>query len=106
MADASAMRLLLLAIAGLVGATGAGSVPGATQVEACAGAGPFWPTETLAVRGATAWVACKEEARLVRVDLGRRKVAGAVRLDGTPIAVVSGLDAIWALDTGSTLYRI
>ena len=42
----------------------------------------------------------------MRVDLGRRKVVAAVRLDGTPIAVASGLDAIWALDTGSTLYRI
>jgi streptogramin lyase len=115
MAEASGMRrrsLLLvttaaaLAAAAAAGAAGAGSVPGATTIRACAGAGQFWPTESLAVRGTTAWVACKEEGRLVRVDLGRRRVAASVRLDGTPIAVTSGLDAVWALDTGSTLYRI
>ena len=29
-------------------------------------AGPYWPTMTLAVSGGTAWVACKEQARIVQ----------------------------------------
>jgi hypothetical protein len=84
----------------------AGRIPQAHPVRACAAAGPYWPTMTLAVQGRTAWIACKEQARLVRLRLpGGRKTA-TVGLDGEVIAVATGLGSAWALDSGSTLYRL
>src|SRR3954468_10884161 len=97
----SVMRIATLAtVAAFV------SLPGAHAIHACAGAGPYWPTMTLAIRGTTAWVACKEQSRLVRVDTTSGKTTASVRLNGAPIAVVSGLGGIWALDSGGALYRI
>jgi len=61
---------------------------------------------TLAMSGGTAWVACKEQARLVRMDLASGRRTASVRLDGAPIAVAVGLGAVWALDTEATLYRL
>jgi streptogramin lyase len=57
---------------------------------------------TLAVRGETAWIACKEQSRLLRVGGAN----AAVRLGGQPIAVAAGLGAVWALDSSGTLYRV
>jgi hypothetical protein len=80
-------------------------IPEAHAVRACAGAGPFWPTMTLAISGNSAWVACKEQSRVVRVDLARgRRVS--VRLGGPVIAVAVGYRSVWALDSFSTLYRL
>ena len=49
-------------------------------VPACAAAGPYWPTMTLALSGDTAWVACKEQSRIVRIALpgGRRTATRAL----------------------------
>ena len=78
--------------------TVAGALPGATS--ACAAAGDFWPTMTLALADDTAWVACKEESRI-------ESLAGEeLALDGQAIAVLSALDAVWALDDRSSLYRV
>jgi hypothetical protein len=84
----------------------AGHLPGAPAIKVCAAAGPFWPTMTLALQGSTAWVACKEQSRLVKVDLSTRKVVRSVALGGSPIAVAAGAGALWAVDSSSTLYRI
>jgi DNA-binding beta-propeller fold protein YncE len=84
----------------------AGRIPEADAVRACAGAGPYWPTMTLALQGSTAWVACKEQNRLVRLRLPRGVRTASVELDGPVIAVAVGLGAVWALDAGSTLYRL
>jgi streptogramin lyase len=97
------MRLLWALTALVIAAPAA--LPGAESRRACAGAGPFWPTETLAVRGGTAWVACKENQRLVRVSLS----SGGIRsnaLDGSPIAVLAGLGAVWTLDTNGVVSRL
>ena len=75
-------------------------------MHACAGAGAYWPTMTLAIARDSAWVACKEQRRLVRVDLGRRRLTGKRQLGGQPIAVATGLGSVWALDSDATLYRI
>ena len=82
--------VVALLAAGAATAAPAPRVPGATMLESCAGAGPFWPTQTLAVTPGAAWVACKEESRLVRVDLatGKRR---SVQLGGQPIAVLAAL---------------
>jgi streptogramin lyase len=61
---------------------------------------------TLALSGSTAWVACKEQQRLVRIDLARGRSTASVRLGGAVIAVAVGLGSVWALDTSSTLYRV
>lgn len=83
-----------------------GRIPQAHAVRSCAGAGPYWPTMTLALQGRTAWLACKEQARLVRLRLpGGRKTA-TVPLEGEVIAVAVGLGSVWALDTASTLSRL
>jgi streptogramin lyase len=95
---------LLVALAALVIAAPA-ALPGTESRRACAGAGPYWPTETLAVRGGTAWVACKEQLRVVRVSLS----SGALRsraLAGSPIAIVAGLGAVWTLDTSGVISRL
>ena len=83
-----------------------GRIPQAHAVRACAGAGPYWPTMTLALQGRTAWVACKEQARVVRVSLPAGRKTATVGLDGQVTAVAVGFGSVWALDTGSTLYRI
>ena len=86
--------------------TAARRIPGARALRACAGAGAYWPTMTLAISGTTAWVACKEQARVLRLDLARGRKTATVRLDGAVTAVAVGFGSVWALDTGSTLYRL
>jgi glutamine cyclotransferase len=83
-----------------------GRIPQAHAVRACAGAGPYWPTMTLALLGRSAWVACKERARVVRLSLPAGRKTATVGLDGQVIAVAVGFGSVWALDTASTLYRI
>lgn len=93
---AAATAALSLAVAGL---------PGATSQKICAAAGPYWPTMTLALSGGSAWVACKEQSRVIRVDAAGRRTA-SVRLGTPAIAVRAAFGSIWALDSGGTLYRI
>jgi hypothetical protein len=87
-------------------AAAGGRLPGAKVFKACAGAGPFWPTETLALDRASAWVACKEQARVIRLNTKTGKITASIRLEGSVIAVAAGYGSIWAVDTRSTLYRI
>jgi hypothetical protein len=86
-------------------AAAVGRVPGATPFKVCGAAGPYWPTETLALEGGSAWVACKEQARVIRLNTKTRK-AVSIRLGAPVIAVAAGYGSIWAVDTRSTLYRI
>ena len=81
-------------------------IPEARALRACAGAGPHWPTMTLALSGNTAWLACKDQLRLVRIDLTKGRRTASVRLGGAVIAVAVGLGSVWALDAGSALYRL
>jgi YVTN family beta-propeller protein len=98
------MRTLVVT-AVLVVAAAPSPLSGAHGQKSCAGAGPYWPTETLALTGGTAWVACKEEGRVVRLT----PPSGPLRstpLSGAPIALVAGLGAVWALDTGGVVSRL
>lgn len=96
---------LAWAVLALVVAVPAPSFPGAKTIRSCAGAGPYWPTETLALTSGSAWVACKEQRRLLRVPLpsGRSR---SIPLGGQPISVVSAFGAVWALDSGGAISRI
>jgi virginiamycin B lyase len=100
--------VVLLAAAALAGAAAAApaGLPGAKAIKTCAAAGPFWPTETLALERTTAWLACKEQSRIVRVDLRSGKVLRSVRLGGPVIAVAIGYGSMWALDSGGVLARV
>ena len=109
------MRVALLVVTALVlagsplhdaSASGLGQVPEARAVRICAAAGPYWPTMTLAVKGATAWVACKEDGRIARITLPGGRRTATVRIGSPVTAVAVGLRSVWALDSGSTLYRI
>jgi DNA-binding beta-propeller fold protein YncE len=79
---------------------------GARAVRTCAAAGPYWPTMTLAVARTTAWVACKEQSRVVRMDLRRGTRTASVRLGGPVVAVALGFGSVWALDSNATLSRL
>ncbi len=96
-----ALAVLLAAVA-----VTPGTLPGARTIKVCAAAGPFWPTMTLAVQGSSAWVACKEQSRVIRVDTSSGKTVKSVRLGGPASAVASGFSSIWALDSAGTLYRL
>ncbi len=101
------MALALAATLSLAcGVAGAGNtgLPGAKAINVCAAAGPYWPTMTVAVDGASAWIACKEQSRVIRVNTNTGKRAKSVRLRGPVIAVRSGFGSIWALD--GTLNRL
>jgi hypothetical protein len=81
-------------------------LPGARVLKICAAAGPFWPTMTLALDGGSAWIACKEQSRVIRVSVKSGKRTKTVRLGSAAIAVRSGLGSIWALGADGTLYRL
>jgi DNA-binding beta-propeller fold protein YncE len=101
--------MVLLAGSGISSPSAPGAplpLPGARVLRVCAAAGPFWPTMTLALRGTSAWVACKEQSRVTRVDTRRGKTVRSPRLGGPAIAVASGFASIWALDSSGTLYRL
>jgi hypothetical protein len=96
----------LLAVLAAAVALGPAQLPGARALKVCAAAGPYWPTMTLALQGRFAWVACKEQSRLIRVDTGTGRTLKSVRLGAPAIAVASGLGSIWAVDSSGTLYRV
>ena len=77
---------------------GENALPGAKVLKVCAAAGPHWPTMTLAVDGSSAWVACKEQSRVIRVNTNTGRRTKSVRLRGPVIAVRSGFGSVWALD--------
>jgi hypothetical protein len=87
-------------------ASGSAGLPGARAIKVCAAAGPYWPTMTLALNRGSAWVACKEQSRVIRVSTKTGRTTKSVRLRGAAIAVKPGFRSIWALDSGGTLYRL
>jgi streptogramin lyase len=105
MKRAAAIVLALVLLPGLAAAAG-GGLPGARSIKVCAAAGPYWPTMTLALQGGYAWVACKEQFRVVRVSTSTGKATKSVRLGAQAIAVRHGFGSVWALDAGGTLYRL
>ena len=103
---AAAALVLVPAAHSMQRSSTAARLPGATSLKVCAAAGPYWPTMTLAVHGRTAWVACKEQARVIRVDLAGRKTTASVRVGSPVIAVLYAFSSVWAVDATSTVTRI
>jgi hypothetical protein len=81
-------------------------LPGARATKICAAAGAYWPTMTLAIEGSSAWIACKEQSRIIRVRRSSGRILKSIKLGGPVIAVASGYRSIWALASSSTLYRL
>lgn len=96
----------LAALLGLAAVLAPAGLPGAKQLPVCAAAGPHWPTMTVAVLGRDAWIACKEQSRVIRVDTATGKRKASLPLRGAAIAVTAGLGSVWAVDSGGTLHRI
>jgi DNA-binding beta-propeller fold protein YncE len=90
----------------LAASAAAGRIPNAKAYRTCAAAGPYWPTMSLAVTGTSAWVGCKEQRKVVRVDLRSGRGTRTLPLDGQVIAVTTGAGALWVLDDLQTLYRV
>ncbi len=97
---------VLVALAPTCATASSGGLPGARTIKVCAAAGPYWPTMTLAIERGSAWVACKEQFRVIRVNTATGKRTASVRLRSQAIAVRSGFGSIWALDAAGTLYRV
>jgi hypothetical protein len=87
----------------------AARLPGTRPNAVCAAAGAFWPSMTLAVDFGSLWVACKSQARILRVDPATGAVRARIRFP-TAVqigAVATGLGAVWALDDRQgMLYRV
>ena len=83
-----------------------GRLPGAHAVPICAAAGPYWPATALAVQDGRAWVACKEQSRVLRVDVRSGKVTANRNLSAPVVAVATGFGSVWALDVSGTLHRL
>lgn len=99
--------IAVVALAAVITASAAGGgIPHAKVYRACAAAGPYWPTMSLAITGGTAWVGCKEQRKIVRVDLRTGRRAATISVDGAVLAVTAGAGGLWALDDLQTLYRI
>jgi hypothetical protein len=79
-------------------------LPNADARAACVAAGPFWPTQTLAIDFGSTWLACKTLGVLQRLDPPARIRVGGSSL----IAVTTGFGSVWALDgaRSGTLLRI
>ena len=87
----------------------AARLPGTRPNAVCAAAGAFWPSMTLAADFGSLWVACKSQARILRVDPATGAVRARIRFP-TAVqigAVATGLGAVWALDDRQgMLYRV
>ncbi len=84
-------------------------LPGAEASAVCAGAGSFWPTETLALDFGSVWVACKESGELLRLHPETRQTQTGFRhVAPSLIGVTTGFGSVWALDgsRSGTLIRI
>lgn len=95
----------VLALAASCASASTGGLPGARSIKVCAAAGPYWPTMTLALQGTNAWVACKTQSRVVRVNTRTGKTTKTIRLRAPVTADASGFGSIWALE-GGTLVRL
>ena len=87
----------------------AARLPGTRPSAVCAAAGAFWPSMTLAADFGSLWVACKSQARILRVDPATGAVRARIRVPAAVQigAVATGLGAVWALDDRQgMLYRV
>ena len=83
-------------------------LPGATAFRVCGGARQPYLQYGLALGFGSAWVACRNQSEVQRVDQATGRVVARIPLPGVSVwSVAAGEGAVWAVSLrGSTVYRI
>lgn len=82
-------------------------LPGATAYRVCGGAREPFLQYGLAIGYGSAWLACREQRAVQRIDLVTGGVLGTINAAEPPSAVTAGEGAVWAIALrGSALHRI
>ena len=83
-------------------------LPGATAFRVCGGARQPYLQYGLALGFGSAWVACRNQSEVQRVDQATGRVVARIPLPGVSVwSVAAGEGAVWAISLrGSTVYRI
>jgi virginiamycin B lyase len=83
-------------------------LPGATAFRVCGGASQPYLQYGLALGFGSAWVACRNQSEVQRIDQGTGQVLARIPLPGVSVwSVAAGEGAVWAIALrGSTVYRI
>jgi len=83
-------------------------LPGATAVRVCGGATQPYLQYGLALGFGSAWVACRDQSEVQRIDQATGQVVAHIPLPGVSVwSVAAGEGAVWAISLrGSTVYRI
>ena len=82
--------------------------PGATAFRVCGGAAQPYLQYGLALGFGSAWVACRNQSEVQRIDQATGRVVAHIPLPGVSVwSVAAGEGAVWAISLrGSTVYRI
>ncbi|MEP6909466.1 MAG: hypothetical protein ABI896_03425 [Actinomycetota bacterium] len=82
-------------------------LPGGTAFRVCGGARQPYLQYGLALGFGSAWVACREQGEVQRIDVTSGQVLAHIRVRASVSTVSAGEGAVWAITLGgSTLYRI
>ncbi len=83
-------------------------MPGATAFRVCGGAREPYLQYGLALGFGSAWVACRNQSEVQRIDQATGQVVARIPLPGVSVwSVAAGEGAVWAISLrGSTVYRI
>jgi hypothetical protein len=83
-------------------------LPGATAVRVCGGAREPYLQYGLALGFGSAWVACRNQSEVQRIDQATGRVLARIPLPGVSVwSVAAGEGGVWAISLrGSTVYRI
>ncbi len=83
-------------------------MPGATAVRVCGGAREPYLQYGLALGFGSAWVACRNQSEVQRIDQATGRVLARIPLPGVSVwSVAAGEGGVWAISLrGSTVYRI
>ena len=83
-------------------------LPGATAFRVCGGNAEPYLQYGLALGFGSAWVACRSQSEVQRIDRATGQIVAHIRLPGVSVwSVAAGEGAVWAISLrGSTVYRI
>jgi streptogramin lyase len=84
------------------------TLPCADAFALCAGTGPPYPQYALSWDPAGGlWAACRQQARLHRIDLASGETRAILRLtSGAPYSIAAGLGAVWSAERSPNVNRL